>query len=307
MSEHPTILEQFRSFCFRNNAADFEGAVDYFAVFGGMGWNVDQSKPVETVIEEKILDNYKYIHGEITAITKSNPVYHRLLAALATGDRREHSAFRNTKIERTDGENAIDFLVECEILKVEKSLAPHEFKGDHFEDIAEKLLFINPFMRFWFSSISPYYKNIKGGDYSEFKERWNNTKHGFSNLIIERLLMEALKFRFIDDPLEQIGSYWNSSVEIDLFAKTKSGRQIAGVCKYSKSKAGKNDLKNLQDKCTKAGLNIDEFIVFSKNKFSNELKKQRSEKIELLSMRNLKFIMENLSQADLITSTFKKY
>lgn len=304
MSEHPTILQQFRSFCFRGNATDFEQTIDYFAVFGGMGWNVDLSKSIETVIQEKILDNYRYIHGEITNVTQSNRIYHQLLTALATGNRRAYSAFRNTGIERKNGENAISFLIENGILKREESLACPENSD---EQISNKLLFIHPFMRFWFSSVSPYYKNIKKGDYSEFEERWNNMKHGFSNLIIQRLLMEALRYKFIDDPLEKMGSYWDKSVEIDIFAKTKTGRQIAGVCKYSKAKADKNDLKQLQETCMKAGLNIDTFIVFSKNKFSNELKKEKSGKIKLLSMRNLKFITENLEPKDLITSTFKKY
>jgi hypothetical protein len=35
MSKHPTLLQQFRSFCFQNNTTDFEKAVEYFAVFGG--------------------------------------------------------------------------------------------------------------------------------------------------------------------------------------------------------------------------------------------------------------------------------
>ena len=304
MSEHPTILRQFRSFCFRNNATNFEQAIDYFAVFGGMGWNVDLSKPIETVIEEKILDNYKYIHGEITTITKSNRIYHQILNALATGDRTKHSAFRNTKTSRMDGEQAVDFLVQNGILKIEKSqVLPID--GD--QQRSDKILFIHPFMRFWFSSVSPYYTNIKKRDYSEFNERWNRMKTGFSNLVIQRLLMETISHEFVDDPLEKMGSYWDTSVEIDILAKTKSGRRIAGLCKFSKAKAGNKDLKKLQEDCTTAELSIDTFFVFSKNKFSNELKKAKSENLQLLSMRNLKFIMDNLDERDLITSTFKRY
>lgn len=55
MSKTPTILQQFRSFCFQNNATDLEKAIEYFSVFGGMGWRVDMSKPLEQIIEEKVL------------------------------------------------------------------------------------------------------------------------------------------------------------------------------------------------------------------------------------------------------------
>jgi uncharacterized protein len=304
MANYPTILQQFRSFCFRNNATDIGTAIDYFAVFGGMGWNINLSIPIETVIEEKILNNYKFIHAEVTAITQSNRDYHQLLTALATGDRREHSAFKNTRMGRKDGEYAIDFLVEAEILETEVS---QETPLDGKVEISDKLMFVHPFMRFWFSSISPYYKGIKEGEFSEFKERWNNIKHGFSDLIIEQLVMDLIRTNFKDDPLENIGSYWDKSIEIDILAKTKSGKRIAGICKYSKAKAGKTELKKLKEKCKKAGFNIEMFIVFSKNKFSNELKKEKSNEVKLISIRNLKVLIEDLDIRDILTTTNKKY
>jgi len=43
---YPTMLQQFRSFCYQNKATDFEKALEYFVVFGGMGWSVDMNKPL---------------------------------------------------------------------------------------------------------------------------------------------------------------------------------------------------------------------------------------------------------------------
>ncbi|MCD6211764.1 MAG: ATPase, partial [Sulfurovum sp.] len=94
MSKHPTLLQQFRSFCYQNSATDFEQAIEYFAVFGGMGWKVDFSKSIDELIETKVLNNYRYIHGDLTKITHSKPTYHAMLTAIATGDRREYSAFK---------------------------------------------------------------------------------------------------------------------------------------------------------------------------------------------------------------------
>ena len=303
MSKHPTLLQQFRSFCFQNNATDLDKAIEYFAVFGGMGWAVNMSKSLDFLIEKKILKNYRYIHADITTITKSNNIHHLLLSAISTGDRREHSAFKKANVGRDVGENSIDFLVDNGLLIVDKSVE----KPVADVEVSEKLLFTQPFMRFWFSAISPYYKGIKEGEYKEVKERWGHMQQGFSDHILQRLAMELVKNSFHDDPIESIGSYWDKTVEIDILAKTKSGKMVAGLCKYSKAKAGKNELAKLKEDCKKAELDIDTFVIFSKNKFSNELKKEKGEDLILYSLRNIRSLLEGLSPKDLLINTNKKY
>ncbi|GIU00385.1 hypothetical protein TSL6_08910 [Sulfurovum sp. TSL6] len=308
MAKNPTLLQHFRSFCYQNNATDFEQAVEYFAVFGGMGWQIDFSKPIDDLIEEKVLRNYRYIHGDIAHTTKSKPLYHALLSAIASGDRREHSAFKKANVKREEGEEAIDWLVKSDLLifdrSVEKPLKEEEGNSD-------KLLFVQPFMRFWFACISPYYKGIKAGDYSEMKAHWSHMKAGFSTLIYDQLVFEMLKKSFKDafegDPIVSIGGYWDKNVEIDILIKRKSGEMIAGVTKYSKSKANKSELTKLKEKCAQAQLDVDTFVIFSKNKFSSELKKEKGEKLQLFSLRNLTGLIADLSEKDLIEYTNKKY
>ena len=166
-------------------------------------------------------------------------------------------------------------------------------------------------MRFWFSSISPYYKSIREGDFTEMKTRWGHIKNDFSNLIYEQLVMEMMKKSFKDDPsggyIESIGSYWDKNVEIDILAKRKSGKMIAGICKYSKSKANKSELTKLKEQCAQAELKVDTFVVFSKNKFSSELKKEKGEKVRLFSLRNLTNLLDDLSDKDLLVHKNKKY
>jgi len=308
MSKHPTLLEHFRSFCYQNAATDFEKAVEYFAVFGGMGWSVDLSKPLEVLIEEKVLANYRYIHGDTTRITQSNPVYHSLLSALALGDRREHSAFKRANLRREQGEEAIDFLVDEGLLKIDTSI---EKPVDGKDDNSDKLLFEQPFMRFWFSSVSPYYKGIKEGDYAEVLEHWGHLKHEFSNHLYTQLVMEIIKKSFKDDAnggyIDTVGAYWDRNVEIDILAKRKSGGMIAGLCKYTKSKANKSDLTKLKQLCERAALDIDTYVIFSKNKFSTELKREKGAKLKLFSPRNMIQLMSDLSEKDLLEYSHKKY
>jgi len=328
MSNHPTLLEQFRSFCFQNvvslenvvssqNAVSLENTVsseskpknieeiiEYFTVFGGMGWDVDMSKDIDTLIEEKVLKNYRYIHGDITKITQSNKLYHALLTALATGDRREHSAFKKARVGRIEGEDAIDFLVDNDLLEREK---PQAKPLDAKEVVSDKLLFTLPFMRFWFACVSPYYKGIKEGDFKEFKEALANREHLFSDFIYERLVIELVKKNFANDPLQKIGSYWDSSHNIDILAKTTSGKVIAGSWKFSKSKAKKSDLNRLKESCEKSDLHADIYVIFSKGGFSNELKGEKGEGLRLLTLKHLNSLIQNLAPSDLIDNQNKKY
>ncbi len=304
MIKYPSLLEQFRSFCFQNNATNLEEAIEYFAVFGGMGWHVDMSKPLFELIEEKVLKNYRYIHGDLAKITQSNKTHHALLSAIAVGDRREYSAFKRAGVTRVQGEESINFLIQNGLLLLDTS---KDKPVNEDEEVSDKLLFTLPFMRFWFCAISPYYKGIKEGDYTEMKERWLNMQAEFSKFIYERLVMELLKKSFMEDSITMLGSYWDKSIEIDILARTKSGKFIAGACKYTKAKSNKSELTKLKEKCQQAELNIDIFVLFSKNGFSTELKKEKSENLKLYTLKNLKIVMDDLSEKDFIINTNKKY
>jgi len=304
MSKHPTLLQQFRSFCFQNNADDIEKAIEYFAVFGGMGWSVDMNRPLDELIEEKVLSNYRYLHGDITKITQSNKTHHALLTALAVGDRREFSAFRRANLQRRDGEDSAAFLIKNGLLIREHS---QEEPADENEESSDRLVFTAPFMRFWFSSVSPYYKGVKEGEFGEMKERWNNTRQAFFEPVYEALVIELVKQSFPEDPVAKIGSYWDKNVEIEILGQTKSGRIIAGSCKYAKAKANKSELTRLIEKCTRAQLKADVYVIFSKNGFSSEFKKEKGETLRLFALKNLKNLIAGLNEQNLLVHTNKKY
>jgi len=304
MSNHPSLLQQFRSFCYQNQCTDLEEAIEYFAVFGGMGWSVDMNRELDELIDEKVLKNYRYIHGDLTKITQSNKIHHALLTGLATGDRREHSAFKKAQVGRMQGEESIDFLVDHDLLDRDK---PQAKPLNSKEEVSDKLLFTLPFMRFWFASISPYYKGIKEGEFEEFRTALANREQGFSNFIYERLVMELVKQSFKDDPIQKIGSYWDQTHEIDILAKTKSGKVIAGTWKMSKSKAKKSELTKLKATCEAADLKADIYVIFSKSGFSNELKNEKGETLKLFALKNLNSLIKDLAPSDLIDNQNKKY
>ncbi len=303
MSKHPSLLEQFRSFYLQNNPKNMEDAIKYFSVFGGIGWRIDTDKPLEELIESKIYKNYTYIHNDITKITDSDKIKHALLSGVATGDSRSHSAFKRARISRADGENALDLLCDSGIVELEHSLE-EALDDDSFA--SHRVNFMAPFVRFWFSSVSPFFQGIKEGDYKEASQSFLNREYNFYEHIFQKLSLELVKKEFSDDPIVEIGSYWDKNVTIDILAKTRSGKTVAGICKYAKVKAKKSELTKLKEQCLLAKLTPDICIVVSKSGFSNELKSLKSDETRLYALKSFRTLVENLSQEDIVTTMFTK-
>ena len=308
MAKHPTLLEHFRSFAYQNNIKDFDKTLEYFAVFGGTGWDVDVSRSVETLIEEKVLRNYEPIHKSMTRYTHNNPVYHKLLSIVALGMEHEHDTFKKAKIGRDKGEEAMDYLEQKSLLKFDFSVEKPLKEGDAKSD---RVIFALPFMRFWFALISPNYKNIAEGDFSEFTQKWQQVKANFSillsNLLVRELLKQSFAEKFSADPIVSIGSYYDKHTHIEILAKRKSGKMLAGACKYSKDAAKINMLNTLKEKCQKSELNIEDYVLFSKNGFSSEVEQSIGEETTLLTQTHLGTLLDKLSKDDFLVYTNKKY
>ena len=308
MAKHPTLLQHFRSFAYQNNIKDFDTALVYFTVFGGTGWDVDVSKRLDGLIEEKILKHYEPIHGSIIRYTHGNGLYHRLLSIIALGEEYEDGVFKKARVGRDKGEEAIDYLVMKSLLKfdfsVEKPL--HESDGK-----SDRILFDLPFMRFWFAMVSPNYKRISSGDFSEFSQKWQQLKGNFSillsNLLVRELVTQSFAQKFADDPIVSIGSYYDKYTHIEVLAKRESGKMLAGACKYSQKPAKPNMLETLKQKCHKAELNVTEYVLFSKNGFAPEVEAMKEDNVILLSAAHLASLLNDLSKDDLLAYKNKKY
>lgn len=304
MSAFPSLIEQLRSFAFQNKTDDMEQLVTYFTVFGGMGWDVDFNTPLEELITTKVLQNYRYIHGDITKITQSNKAYHAILTALALGDGREHSAFKRANVGRGEGEAAIDFLVDAQLIYKESSQAR---PLDENEDVSDRYHFTLPFMRFWFAFVSPYYKRIKEGEFSESLTKFSEGIQVFTQWTYAALAKTAVEKSFEEEGIRKIGAYWDKQTQIDLLAKTKARRVIAGAFQFSKSKAKKSLLSELEQKCQRIKLDVDVFVLFAKAGFSSELKKAKGETLKLLTSKQLSTLLKDLSEEDRIEHQNKKY
>ena len=267
-----------------------EKAVQYFIVFGGLDIKIDTTKPLLELIEQHILNNYLSLRNEIHNLTGGYKVDHAVLTGIAQGDRRTNSSFKRAFVSFEEGMKCVEKLTERGIIEIESS-QHHLAKKRGDDKISKKLLFTTPFLRFWFAFVSPIYKGIKEKNYKEFYELYENKEAEFGGFIFEELSMEVIRDTFVEDPIKQFGKYWDEKIEIDLVAKTTSGKIIAGSCKYINSKLKKNELNRLKEDCKSIDLNVDIFVIFSKNGFSNELKSQKSETLKLFTPKSFKLLL----------------
>lgn len=308
MSKRPTLLQHFRSFAYQNNIKDFDKALEYFTVFGGTGWDVDISKSVGTLIEEKVLSNYNELHESMTRYTHNNGLYHMVLTIIALGVNHENDVLKKAKVGRDKGEEAIDYLVSKSLIKFDLSVERPLNEGGAKSD---RILFDLPFMRFWFAMISPNYQSVSEGNYDEFAQKWHKVRDNFSillsNLLVLELVKETFNIKSEKDPIVKIGSYYDKKVEIDILAIRKSGTMIAAACKYSKEPAKSNMMHTLIEKCAKAELEISDYALFSKNGFIPEVEALKEKEVILLSETELSSLLDNLTKDDMLAYTNKKY
>lgn len=304
------LLRQFRSFYARHFPNDMEQLIDYFSVFGGLGWEVDVDTPIEELIVTHVLENYGHLYNQIALKTLGDASYHRLLSALAIGDRRMHSAFKRARISDAKGGAALNYLRDCGLLEMEysreaapvKAYPKQKLKREIVRHrISHKLRFTSPFLRFWFYFIAPNHREIEQGNYESVLRRFEQHHQSFTGLIYEELSNLYLTELFTDDPIVDSGSYWDRQVEIDILVQTQSGKEIVGECKWTNHKINKKELGKLMDKCEKISLDPAMVVIFSKRGFSNELEQLRSDRLRLFSCNDLEPLLQDVSGSDLIS------
>jgi hypothetical protein len=264
-----------------------ENAFEYFSVFGGLGIDVDTDAPLLQSVEDQILDEYDHIHSNIIEKTRGDSLNHSVLTGLAIGDSQAHTAFKRAKLSNDDGQSIIEHLLSLGLITRECS---REKSNSWIQEntVSDKFHFVNPFMRFWFAFVSPIFKGIAEGEYEEFEERIHNRKQEFIEQSFVLLSQELVRLSFQDDPIVEMGSYWDKEVEIDIYAKTTSGKIIVGSCKYTQSKIKKNELTKLKENALRVGIKADVFILVSKQGFSNEVKSLKGDSLKLFTLRNFK-------------------
>ena len=303
------LLNQFRSFYVRNYPDDMEIQIDYFAVFGGLGWNVDTTKPISYLIEELILQNFSTLNEKIQELTLDESNNKRLLRALAIGDRRIFSAFKRARLNNGNGGAALNFLQEKGLISIEysreepaRSLNPHKKLKRSLarHRISHKVLFTQPFIRFWFYFIAPHTKDILEKNYENLFKDFALKQNSYTSLVYEELSEVLLNYHIRDSQILSSGSYWDANIEIDILTITDDEKIYVGECKWTNHQVNKKELHKLQEKCEKLAIRPTQIVLFSKRGFSKELTNLSGKNLALYSSSDFTALVKNISKEELI-------
>jgi len=303
------LLEQFRSFYFRNYPDDMEIQISYFSVFGGLGWDVDTSKPIDELVQGLILENFEILNAKIEELTLNDANNKRLLQALALGDRRIFSAFKRAGLNNGNGGGALNYLQEVGLIQMEYSREedPREKspnaklkRRDARHRISHKVLFTHPFVRFWFYFIAPQIKNIKNGEFGTVLENINDHVKSYTSLVFEELSEVLLNYNLRESQIISSGSYWDANIEIDILTITEDEKIYVGECKWKNHKVNKKEFHKLAEKCEKLNIQPSQIILFSKRGFSKELEQMQGADLALYSCEDFEALVKNNTQNELI-------
>jgi len=303
------LLNQFRSFYFRNYPDDMELQIEYFAVFGGLGWDIDTTKPITVLIEELILKNFSILNDKITQLTLGEENNKRLLRALAVGDRRIFSAFNRAGLNNGNGGAALNYLQEKGLISIEysreepaRSLNPNgKLKREIARHrISHKVLFSQPFIRFWFYFIAPHTKDILENDYENLFKDFAIKQNSYTSLVFEELSEVLLNYHIREAQIISSGSYWDANIEIDILTVTDKESIYVGECKWTNHKVNKKEYHKLKEKCEKLDITPTQILFFSKRGFSKELNSMQGPNLALYSCDDFESLVKNSSKEELI-------
>ena len=303
------LIDQFRSFHFRNYPDDMEIQIEYFAIFGGLGWELDTSQPLIYLIEEIILENFDILNEKIDQLIMSDKKNRRLLRALAIGDRRIFSAFNRAGLNNVNGGSALNYLQEKGLIQIEysreepaKSLNPGgKLKREVARHrISHKVLFSHPFIRFWFYFVVPHIKEIQERNYENFFKDFELKQNSYTSLVFEELSEVLLNYNLRDSQILSSGSYWDAKVEIDILTITEDEKTYVAECKWKNHKVTKKELHKLHEKCEKLDIEPTQIVLFSKRGFSKELKSMQGKDLALYSCKDFEALVKSSSKEKFI-------
>ncbi len=303
-----TLIHQFRSFYFKNYPDDMELQIEYFSVFGGLGWHVDTSKPMRELIQELILNQFTLLNEKIEMLTMGNKNNKRLLRALAIGDRKIFSAFNRANLNNANGGTALNFLQEKGLIQIEysreepaRSLNPRgKLKREVARHrISHKVLFVHPFIRFWFYFITPFAKEIEEKSFENALKNFELKQNGYTSLVFEELSEVLLNYHLRDSQIISSGSYWDAKIEIDILTITSDEKTYVAECKWTNHIVNKKELHKLRQKCETLEIEPTQIILFAKRGFSKELESMQGKNLALYSAKEFDALVKQSSKESL--------
>ncbi len=270
--------------------------IEYYSVFDGFE-KLDGLHNYDNLlqnIEENVLKKYHdlktlFIFSDDLQMQKD---MEKMLFRICVGDGKTYSVYKND-ISPNYGFTLYKILFKNTIIKKElsrekpyrayaKQQIKKEFRGYKIED---KIRFCKNFYRFWFTFVAPNSSLLEKGELSYVMLKIEKELDKYVSFTFETLSNELIIKKF---SCFKSGSYWDKKIELDLLCESSKDGVIAGECKWKNQKISKNILNKLQKKSKLLGFKIDNFALFSKSGFSNELLKNSDKNVLLYDLNSFK-------------------
>lgn len=266
--------------------------IEYFSIFGGLDISIDTTKPIMQLIQENILDHIEDLEQMLNKLLENNQDTKRLLHALAVGDRRIFSAFNKAGFNNGNGGNTLNILEEKGIVTLEYSREQKALKKKDKHRISHKVLFTQPFIRFWFYFVQKYIKELKTHQYENFFKNFSQKQYSYTSLVFEELSELLLNYHLRDSQIMSSGSYWDKNMEIDILTITTDEEIYIAECKWKNHIINKKEYHKLKEKCQKLNIIPKQIIFFSKRGFSKELLNMQNKSLALYSAKDFELLVK---------------
>ena len=255
--------------------------IENFSVFGG--YNKDKINLDDDVFEnikQNILDNYSSLKDGFSKNFEKNLILHKI----ASGDRKQYAIYRsNDNISQATGRALHKELYQQNIIEKEftREIIPKRKKNRYIKkefrrySPENKLRFTKNFDRFWYTFIYPFSKELDNNIQKNCLTNIRQNFDKFVSLTFEELSNELIKESVFSLNIIQSGGYWDINTEYDLLAKKQNGSYILGECKWTNQKICKSELTKLKNKAKNLNFRVVQYALFSKNGFSESLKKEK--------------------------------
>jgi len=273
-------------------------AVNVYGVLGGIPGYMDmwqENKSLRSNIIDLFLDKNAPMYREPERFLKTElrelAFYNTILYNLAAGRNKLNELHDRTGYSRAKISVYIKNLIELDI--VEKVFS---FDTDNRDNVKKGIYDIkDPVIHFWYKFVFPNMSELERGNkeyvYDKIiKPEFDEYIHRYFVKMSKEFLILLSKYNRLPMDIEICESWFGKNSTIDILAKDeKTGKVLAGKCKWGSKKMSETDLRKFINSLDEAGIDPDYYYMFSQGEFTKELQETASSgaKLNLISLEDM--------------------
>lgn len=266
-----------------------EESIKTYAVLGGIPgylrfWN--EGRGFYDNIRLLILDKDSRFYNEPFSFLKGElrelGIYNTILYILASGNIKMNDIYKRTGFSRAKISVYLKNLIELDI--VEKVFS---YDTSFKENTKVGLYRIKDnFIHFWYKFVFPNLSQLEMGEYKQvYEKKVLPYIEEYINIYFVKICTEYInlmnQFKKLPIQIERGGSWFGKQGTIDYIGADKSQNMIVANCKWSMEPMDIRDFEKLVFLTEQAGINPENYFLFSKAGFNNDLEIKASQIVNI--------------------------